>query len=341
MKDLINGIKEKALEKLKSAEDSKIVEDLKVFYLGKKGELTSVLKSLGTLSSEERPKIGAMVNDIKNFLEKIIEDKLKELKDKELNDKFLQEKIDITLPGRSYKRGARHPIKIVMDEIESIFLGMGFDISEGPEVETDFNNFKSMNFQDDHPARDAQDTFYINDKTLLRTHTSPVQARTMQKMKPNPIRTICPGRVFRKDDIDATHHVQFHQVEGLLVDKDVKLSDLIGILLSFVKKMFGEETKIRLRPSFFPFTEPSAEVDVSCIFCGGKGCGFCKKSGWLEILGCGCVHPDVLKMGGYDPKIYSGWAFGMGAERIALLKYQINDIRLLTDNDTRFLQQFR
>ncbi|HQJ07206.1 MAG TPA: phenylalanine--tRNA ligase subunit alpha, partial [Spirochaetota bacterium] len=223
MENLINDIKERALEKLKSAKDSKTVEDLKVFYLGKKGELTSVLKSLGTLSSEERPKIGAMVNDAKNFLEKFIEEKLKELKDKELNDKFLQEKIDITLPGRLYKRGARHPIKIVMDEIESIFLGMGFDISEGPEVETDFNNFKSMNFQDDHPARDAQDTFYINDKTLLRTHTSPVQARTMQKMKPNPIRTICPGRVFRKDDIDVTHHVQFHQVEGLLVDKDVKL----------------------------------------------------------------------------------------------------------------------
>ncbi|OHD17217.1 MAG: phenylalanine--tRNA ligase subunit alpha [Spirochaetes bacterium GWC1_27_15] len=341
MLDKLNEIKEIALNQIKAAKDSKTLEEIKIKFLGKKGEITSLLKLLGSLSAEEKPKFGALVNDVRNFIETELDKFFAEIKNRELNEKFLQEKVDITLPGRPQKIGVRHPIRIVLDQIEEIFIGMGFDIEEGPEIDTDFNNFKAMNFQDDHPARDSQDTFYINESVLFRTHTSPIQARTMQKMAPNPVRVICPGRAFRRDDIDATHSVQFHQVEGLLIDKNVKFSDLIGILQLFAQKMFGEHMKIRLRPSFFPFTEPSAEVDVSCIFCGGKGCSFCKHSGWLEILGAGAVHPNVLKTGGYDPEIYSGWAFGMGAERIALLKYQINDIRLTFENDVRFLKQFR
>jgi phenylalanyl-tRNA synthetase alpha chain len=340
MTDQINKIKNESLNEIKNANDSKTLEDIRIKYLGKKGELTSLLKSLGTLSAEERPKAGALVNEAKSFLENEINTCLDRIKSNELNSKLISEKIDITLPGRINKTGTKHPIRIVMDQIEDIFLGMGFDISTGPEIDTDYNNFKAMNFQDDHPARDAQDTLYVNEKVLFRTHTSPVQARTMQNMAPNPIRTICPGKVFRRENIDATHGFQFYQVEGLLVDKGVKFSDLIGILDLFVKKMFGEEHTIRLRPSFFPFTEPSAEVDISCIFCGGKGCSFCKHSGWIEILGSGAVHPNVLRMGGYDPEIYSGWAFGMGPERIALLKYRINDIRLTFENDVRFLHQF-
>ncbi len=342
MTDKINQIKQIAMEHIKQAADSKALDDIRVRFLGKKGELTDLLKTLGTMSKEERPKIGALVNETKTFIENYLQQQLDTLKQAEMNKKLESEKIDVTLPGRIHKRGAIHPVKLVLDQMESIFLGMGFTIAQGPEIETDFNNFKAMNFQDDHPARDAQDTFYIeNGKTLFRTHTSPVQARTMQQNAPNPIRVICPGRVFRRDDIDATHHVQFHQVEGLLVDKDVKLSDLKGILLEFVRKMFGDDMKIRLRPSFFPFTEPSAEVDVSCIFCHGDGCSFCKQSGWIEVLGAGCVHPNVLRHGGYDPEIFSGWAFGIGVERIALLKYGINDIRYLTEGDVRFLEQFR
>ena len=342
MTDKINQIKQIALEHIKAAADLKALDDIRVKFLGKKGELTDVLKMLGTLSKEERPKFGALVNETKTNIENYLQERFNALKAAELNRKLEAEKIDVTLPGRIHKRGAIHPVNLVLDQMKSIFLGMGFTIAHGPEIETDFNNFKAMNFQDDHPARDAQDTFYIeNGKTLFRTHTSPVQARTMQLNAPNPIRVICPGRVFRRDDIDATHHVQFHQVEGLLVDKNVKLSDLKGILLEFVRKMFGDDMKIRLRPSFFPFTEPSAEVDVSCIFCKGKGCSFCKQSGWIEVLGAGCVHPNVLKYGGYDPEVFSGWAFGIGVERIALLKYGINDIRYLTEGDVRFLEQFR
>ena len=342
MTDKINQIKQIALEHIKAAADLKALDDIRVKFLGKKGELTDVLKMLGTLSKEERPKFGALVNETKTNIENYLQERFNALKAAELNRKLEAEKIDVTLPGRIHKRGAIHPVNLVLDQMKSIFLGMGFTIAHGPEIETDFNNFKAMNFQDDHPARDAQDTFYIeNGKTLFRTHTSPVQARTMQLNAPNPIRVICPGRVFRRDDIDATHHVQFHQVEGLLVDKNVKLSDLKGILLEFVRKMFGDDMKIRLRPSFFPFTEPSDEVDVSCIFCKGKGCSFCKQSGWIEVLGAGCVHPNVLKYGGYDPEVFSGWAFGIGVERIALLKYGINDIRYLTEGDVRFLEQFR
>lgn len=337
----INKIKELALNEIEKAKDSKILEEIKIKFLGKKGEITSLMKLLSSLSQEEKPKFGAIVNETRTFIENKLQKAFDYIKSEELNHKLLNEKIDITLPGRINNTGTKHPLRIIMDQVESIFIGMGFEIADGPEIELDDYNFKAMNFQDDHPARDSQDTFYVNEKILFRTHTSPVQARTMLKNTPDPIRSIMPGRVFRRDDIDATHSVQFHQVEGLLVDKGVKFSDLMGILQMFVKKMFGDNMNIRLRPSFFPFTEPSAEVDVSCIFCGGKGCGFCKHSGWLEILGSGAVHPNVLRMGGYDPEIYSGWAFGMGIERIALLKYQINDIRLLMENDVRFLHQFR
>lgn len=336
----IISIKEEYLSKIEKVQDSKEIEELRIQYLGKKSELMNLLKQLSNFNIEERPIIGSLINETKKFIEEILENKKREIESSELNKKFYSEKVDITLPGRVNKIGARHPLRILLEEIEDIFLGLGFSIEEGPEIDTEYYNFKAMNFEDDHPARDAQDTFYINEKVLFRTHTSPVQARTMHKMKPHPIRVICPGRVFRRDNIDATHSVQFHQVEGLLVDKNVKFSDLIGILQLFSKKMFGENTKIRLRPSFFPFTEPSAEVDVSCIFCNGKGCPFCKQSGWLEILGAGCVHPNVLRMGGYDPEKFTGWAFGMGVERIALLKYQINDIRLFIENDIRFLYQF-
>ncbi|HOV15382.1 MAG TPA: phenylalanine--tRNA ligase subunit alpha, partial [Spirochaetota bacterium] len=264
----INKLKELALNEIIGANDSKTLEDIKIKYLGKKGEITSLLKMLGSLSQEEKPKFGAIVNETRVLIENKLEKALDNIKTIELNKKFLSEKIDITLPGRVQKVGTKHPLRIIMDQVESIFIGMGFDIADGPEIELDDYNFKAMNFQDDHPARDAQDTFYVNSNILFRTHTSPVQARTMLKSHPNPIRSIMPGRVFRRDDIDATHSVQFHQVEGLLVDKNVKFSDLMGILQLFVKKMFGDNMNIRMRPSFFPFTEPSAEVDVSCIFCG-------------------------------------------------------------------------
>ncbi len=341
MKEQVIALKNEALESIKNITHSKDLEDIRIKYLGKKGELTSILKQLGTLSADERPVVGGMVNEIKNEIENIINETLKKLVNKELNEKLVNEKIDITLDGRKTHSGVKHPLRIVLDEIEEVFLGLGFDIAEGPEIESDYYNFKAMNFEDDHPARDAQDTLYVNKEVLFRTHTSPVQARTMKLKCPDPIRVICPGRVFRRDAIDPTHSPQFHQIEGLVVDKNVKFSDLIGTLELFAKRMFGDNMKIRLRPSFFPFTEPSVEVDVSCIFCGGKGCSFCKQSGWLEILGAGSVHPNVLRMGGYDPDIYSGFAFGMGLERITELIYQINDIRYFFENDIRFLHQFK
>lgn len=341
MEEQIDKILQETFNKIKNAENSKMLEDIRVQVLGKKGELTSLLKMLGELSNELRPKMGALINEAKQNITQEIEQYSAKLKQKEQEEKFLKEKIDITLPGRKPKCGTKHPIRIVQDEIERIFLGMGFDIAEGPEIDTKYYNFTALNFQEDHPAKDAHDTLYIDDNLLLRTHTSSVQIRTMEKLCPNPVRIICPGRVFRRDTIDATHAPQFHQVEGLLVDKDVKFSDLMGVLKLFAKKMFGEDREIRLRPSFFPFTEPSAEVDVSCIKCGGKGCSFCSNTGWIEILGSGAVHPNVLRMSGYDPEIFSGYAFGMGIERIALLKYKIPDIRLLSENDIRFLHQFK
>ncbi len=342
MEEKIIEIKKRALDKIKLVKDSKNLEDIRINYLGKKGELTSLLKMLGDLPKEERPKFGEKVNKAKDEIDDAIKLASLEIKKKELNEQFYKEKIDITLQGRVPRIGSRHPIRAIVDQMEDIFLGMGFNIEEGPEVENEYYNFEALNIPETHPARDAQDTLYLNkNNLLLRTHTSPVQIRTMEKLCPNPIRAIFPGKVFRRDTSDASHSPQFFQIEGLLIDKNVKFSDLIGVLELFAKKMFGEDREIRVRPGFFPFTEPSAEVDVSCIMCGGKGCGTCKNSGWLEILGSGAVHPNVLKFGGYDPEVFSGYAFGMGIDRIAMLKYRIPDIRLLYENDVRFLHQFR
>ncbi len=341
MKNKIEDIKKTVSESVINCTSLKEIEALKVQFLGKKGEINALMRFLSDLPKEEKPLFGAEINKLRDFVESEINKVSSIFELKEENARFENERIDLTLPGRTPLMGHKHPLRIIMDQIEDVFLGMGFVIEEGPEIDTDHNNFKALNFQDDHPARDSQDTLYINEKTLLRTHTSPVQHRTMLKMAPEPIRAIMPGRVFRRDDIDATHSPQFHQVEGLVVDKNIAFSDLIGTLKLFAKTMFGDDREIRLRPSFFPFTEPSVEIDVSCIMCGGKGCSFCKRTGWLEILGAGAVHPNVLKMGGYDPEVYSGFAFGMGVERIALLKYRIPDIRHLFENDVRFLKQFK
>jgi phenylalanyl-tRNA synthetase alpha chain len=342
MEEKILEIKKRAFEKIKSVKDSKNLDDIRINFLGKKGELTSLLKMLGNLPKEERPKYGEKVNKVKNEIEEAIKSASLDIQKKESSEQFYKEKIDITLQGIMPRVGSRHPIRAIVDQMEEIFLGMGFNIEEGPEVENEYYNFEALNIPATHPARDAQDTLYLDkNNLLLRTHTSPVQIRTMEKLAPNPIRAVFPGKVFRRDTSDASHSPQFFQIEGLLVDKNVKFSDLIGVLELFAKKMFGEEREIRLRPGFFPFTEPSAEVDVSCIMCGGKGCGTCKNSGWLEILGSGAVHPNVLKYGGYDPEVVSGYAFGMGIDRIAMLKYRIPDIRLLYENDVRFLHQFR
>ena len=342
MEEKINNIKNQAIQKIKEVKGSKELEDIRIHFLGKKGELTSLLKMLGSLPKEDRPKFGEKVNKAKNEIENIIKNASLDIKKKELGKQLYKEKIDITLKGRIPRAGTKHPMRIILDQFEEIFLGLGFNIEEGPEIETEYYNFEALNIPDTHPARDAQDTLYLEkSKLLLRTHTSPVQIRTMEKLCPNPIRAIFPGKVFRRDTSDASHSPQFFQVEGLLIDKGVKLSDLIGVLELFVKKMFGEDREIRVRPGFFPFTEPSVEIDVSCIICGGKGCSTCKNNGWLEILGSGTVHPNVLKFGGYDPEKFSGYAFGMGIERIAMLKYGIPDIRLFYENDVRFLHQFR
>jgi len=316
------------------------LNELRVKYLGKKGVLTGVLRNMGGLPPEERPKAGQIVNRVRDVLEGLFDVKEEELKLSAKNKRLAGEKIDVTLPGKAFIRGYQHPLTQVQEEIEQIFMGMGFSIAEGPEVESDYYNFEALNIPKDHPARDMQDSFYITEEILLRTHTSPVQVRTMEKLCPTlPVKIICPGKVFRKDD-DATHSPMFNQVEGLVVDKGISLADLKGILLEFARQMFGPERQIRLRPSFFPFTEPSAEVDVSCMLCGGAGCRICKGSGWIEILGSGMVHPKVLKMGGYNPEEVTGFAFGMGIERIAMLKYNIDDMRYLYDNDLRFLRQF-
>ncbi|NLP44889.1 MAG: phenylalanine--tRNA ligase subunit alpha [Peptococcaceae bacterium] len=340
MREEILKIKQETLTNLNKITSMEELQNLRVTVMGKKGSLTSLLKKMGSLSPEERPKIGQIINEVRNELEKAWEAKLKELEEAALNKRLEQERIDISLPGYYLPRGHQHPLSRVIEQIENIFLGMGFTIAEGPEIETDYYNFEALNIPKDHPARDMQDSFYITEDILLRTQTSPVQVRTMEKMKPKlPVKIICPGKVYRNDD-DATHSPMFHQVEGLLVDKGVRMSDLKGILLSFSRQMFGEDRQIRLRPSFFPFTEPSAEVDVSCMLCGGTGCRICKGTGWIEILGSGMVHPRVLEMGGYNPQEVTGFAFGMGVERIAMLKYGIEDMRLLFDNDLRFLEQF-
>jgi len=339
MKQMLEEMRNQALAALSKVSDVAELENLKVEYLGKKGKLTQILKGMGQLSPEERPVIGQIANEIRLALEEGIQSVRERLNKELINQKLKSEVIDVTMPGKRKALGRKHPLTNILDEIKDIFLGMGYEIAEGPEVETDYNNFEALNIPKYHPARDTQDTFYITENILLRTHTSPVQIRHMKTHKP-PIRIICPGRVYRSDAVDATHSPIFHQVEGLVVDKGITMGDLVGTLQAFAKGIFGEKTKIRLRPHHFPFTEPSAEVDVSCWGCNGTGCRICKGEGWIEILGAGMVHPNVLRECGIDPDVYSGFAFGMGIERITMGKYGIDDMRLLFENDMRFLKQF-
>ena len=340
MKEQIEKIRQEALTAIANAEDAKQLDEAKVKYLGKKGELTAVLRGMGALSAEERPVIGSLVNVVKSELEEQIKQKEEMYEKAELNRKLQEETIDITLPSSKIKTGSKHPLNRIIEEVEDLFVSMGYDVVTGPELETDEYCFERLNLPKGHPARDMQDTFYITPEYLLRTQTSAVQARTMMANEEKaPIRVICPGKTYRRDD-DATHSHQFSQVEGLVIDKDISLADLKGTLEVFVKKMLGENLELRFRPSYFPFTEPSYEVDVSCFKCGGKGCNLCKQTGWIEVLGSGIVHPNVLKMNGYDPEKYSGFAFGTGLDRLAMFKYGITDIRLLYQNDVRFLEQF-
>ncbi|OIJ13894.1 phenylalanine--tRNA ligase subunit alpha [Anaerobacillus alkalilacustris] len=342
MQQRLKELEQEALNQIETAETLKDLQDIKVSYLGKKGPITEVLRGMGKLSAEERPVIGQMANDVREAISNKLEEKVAKLEELEVEQRLASESIDVTLPGRPARVGASHPLTTVVETIEDIFIGLGFEVAEGPEVETDYYNFEALNLPKDHPARDMQDTFYITEEILLRTHTSPVQARTMEKYKgKGPVKIICPGKVFRRDDDDATHSHQFMQVEGLYIDENVRMSDLKGVLLEFAKKFFGPDQKIRLRPSFFPFTEPSVEVDLSCVMCHGDGCRICKETGWIEVLGAGMVHPRVLEMGGFDPQKYSGFAFGMGVERLAMLKYGIDDIRHFYLNDKRFLEQFK
>ena len=342
MEEKIEQLKQEAATAIKKAATNlQELNDIRVKYLGKKGEITSILRGLGKLSKEDRPRIGQIVNEARTQLEELIEEKNAALQERELAERLASEKIDITLPGRTAPLGHLHPLTLTLNRIKKIFMNMGFSVEEGPEIERDYFNFEALNLPKDHPARDMQDSFYITDEILMRTQTSPVQARTMQSHEPNsPIRMIAPGRVYRRDDYDATHSPMFTQVEGLVIDEGISLADLKGTLELFLHQIFNENVGVRFRPSFFPFTEPSAEVDISCVMCHGKGCRVCKGTGWLEILGAGMVHPHVLEMSGYDPKKVSGFAFGLGVERIAMLSYGIDDLRLFYDNDTRFLRQF-
>ncbi len=335
----LEELRQKALEQIESSESMEKLNEIRVAFLGKKGEFTNLLKGLKDLSAEERPKMGQMVNEAKAEIERRLEESRKNLEGKLLDAKMASETIDVTLPGKRAKMGHPHPNARVLDEVEDIFIGMGYSVVSGPEIEKDYYNFEALNIPADHPAKDEQDTFYINGDILLRTQTSPCQVREMEKGH-LPIRMIAPGRVFRADEVDATHSPVFHQIEGMVVDKGITFADLKGTLAEFARRFFGPDTKVKFRPHHFPFTEPSAEVDVSCFKCGGKGCRFCKGEGWIEILGCGMVHPKVLKMSGIDPEVYSGFAFGVGLERITLLKYEIDDMRLLYENDVRFLNQF-
>ena len=339
MKEQLKSIDERAKEELSHIDDAKLLEDFRVRFLGKKGEITSILKQMGKLSAEERPVIGQMANEVRQSIEKMLEESKKRLEAAELAHRLEAEKIDVTMPGKERPEGHKHPMSIVIDEICDIFKGMGYEVADGPEVEKGYYNFEALNIPANHPAKDEQDTFYINGDILLRTQTSPVQVRTMEKGK-LPIRMVCPGAVYRSDEVDATHSPVFHQLEGMVIDKNVTMGDLKGALAVFAKELFGEDTKVRFRPHHFPFTEPSAEMDVTCFACGGKGCRVCKGEGYIELLGCGMVHPKVLKMSGIDPNEYSGFAFGMGLERVAMQKYSINDLRLLFENDVRFLKQF-
>lgn len=339
MKEKLQAIREEALAKIEEARDLDALNDIKVNILGKKGELTQVLKGMKDVAPEDRPKVGQMVNDTRTAIEERLETVKSDIAKKIREEKMKQEVIDVTLPGTMHMKGHRHPNQIALEELERVFVGMGYEIVEGPEVEYDHYNFELLNIPANHPAKDEQDTFYITKDILLRTQTSPVQARVMETGR-MPIRIIAPGRVFRADEVDATHSPSFHQVEGLVVDKGITFADLKGTLEQFAREFFEPDTKVKLRPHHFPFTEPSAEVDVSCFKCGGKGCRMCKGSGWIEILGCGMVHPKVLRDCGIDPEVYSGFAFGIGLERVALLKYEIDDMRLLYENDMRFLKQF-
>ncbi|MGL4820370.1 MAG: phenylalanine--tRNA ligase subunit alpha [Bacilli bacterium] len=341
MKERLQALLQEALQQVEVANDLKSLTDIRVTYLGKKGPITEVLRGMGAVSAEERPVIGALVNDVRGEIETAINTKQSALQEAEVARKLASETIDVTLPGRPVNAGNHHPLTRVIEEIEDLFLRMGYAIAEGPEAERDYYNFEALNLPKGHPARDMQDSFYITEETLMRTHTSPVQARTMEaNTEKGPIKIICPGKVYRRDDDDATHSHQFMQIEGLVIGENITMSDLKGTLQTFAKHMFGEEREIRLRPSFFPFTEPSVEMDISCMICHGKGCNVCKGTGWIEILGAGMVHPNVLEMAGYDSKRYSGFAFGMGPERIAMLKYGVEDIRNFYTNDLRFLKQF-
>lgn len=338
MKEKLQAMLDAAGRAVEEAESEKLLQDVRVAYLGKKGELTSIMKSMGALPAAERPVIGALANDVKEQLEALIESRLELVRAQDIERRLKEETIDVTLPGRSRFAGSKHPITLVTEEIVEIFSALGFGVAEGPEVEKDFYNFEALNIPKDHPARDMQDTFYISEDVVLRTHTSPVQIRTMLKQPP-PVRVIAPGTVYRRDS-DITHSPMFHQIEGFLVDRQVSFGDLKGILTTFINRFFGAGVGVRFRPSFFPFTEPSAEVDIQCVICGGNGCRVCKQSGWLEILGSGMIDPEVFKSVHYDPEAYSGFAFGMGLERVAMLKYGVNDLRLFFENDIRFLRQF-
>ena len=339
MKEKLQKIREDAIRQIEASGDLSKLNDVRVAVLGKKGELTAVLKSMKDVSPEERPLVGQLVNETRESIEKILDETKKKLEAAELDAKLRREVIDVTLPAKKNNVGHRHPNTIALEEVERIFTGMGYEVVEGPEVEYDYYNFEALNIPANHPAKDEQDTFYINDKIVLRTQTSPVQVREMEKGH-LPIRMIAPGRVFRADELDATHSPNFHQIEGLVVDKNVTFADLKGTLAEFAKQLFGEDTKVKFRPHHFPFTEPSAEMDVTCFKCGGKGCRMCKGEGWIEILGCGMVHPHVFEMCGIDPEEYQGFAFGVGLERIAMLKYEIDDMHHLYENDIRFLKQF-
>lgn len=339
MKEKLEQMKKDAVREIQNSEGLSKLNEVRVAFLGKKGALTAVLKGMKDVLPEERPLIGQLVNDTRESIENLIEETRAKMEAAELNVKLKEEVLDVTLPAKKNRVGHRHPSTIAMEEVERIFIGMGYEVIEGPEVEYQDYNFTRLNIPLNHPARDEQDTFFINDDICLRSQTSSVQVRSME-MGHLPIRMLAPGRVFRSDEVDATHSPSFHQIEGLVIDKNITFADLKGTLAEFAKQLFGEQTKVKFRPHHFPFTEPSAEVDVTCFKCQGSGCRFCKGSGWIEILGCGVVHPDVLKMSGIDSEEYSGFAFGMGLERIALLKYEIDDMRLLYENDQRFLKQF-
>jgi phenylalanyl-tRNA synthetase alpha chain len=340
MQEQLQQLKQEAIGKIEAASSVKELQEVRVAYLGKKGPITDLLKGMGKLPAEERPKMGALVNVVREEVTSVLDERLVLLEDAAILQQLENESIDVTLPGRPAKTGNHHPLTRVVEEIEDLFISMGYEIAEGPEVEKDYYNFEALNLPKGHPARDMQDSFYISEDILLRTHTSPVQARTMEAKGGEPIKIICPGKVYRRDSDDATHSHQFTQIEGLVIGENINMSDLKGTLSVFAKKMFGDDREIRLRPSFFPFTEPSVEMDISCFKCGGSGCNVCKKTGWLEILGAGMVHPNVLEMAGYDSKRLSGFAFGMGPERIAMLKYGVEDIRHFYTNDVRFVSQF-